>query len=84
MTELGGPENRTCRLQYAKLDALPINTSRAGVKICVFGMVIIYGLGANLRYMDYFLNLVASPRKKNFVAIMSWGHVLGSWTTIFD
>ena len=31
-----------------------------------------------------FLNFVAPPRKKTLVAIMSWGHVLGSSKTIFD
>ena len=31
-----------------------------------------------------FLIFVAPPRKKNLVAIMSWGHVLGSWKTMFD
>ena len=38
-------------------------------------MIYIYGL---------FLKFVAPSRKKNLVAIMSWGHVLGSWKTMFD
>ena len=41
------------------------------------------GLGGNLRYMGYF-DFRCTPRKKNLVAIMSWGHVLGSWKTMFD
>ena len=31
-----------------------------------------------------FLIFVAPPRKKNLLAIMSWGHVLGTWKTMFD
>ena len=31
-----------------------------------------------------FLNFVAPPGRKNLVAIMSWGHVLGSSKTMFD
>ena len=31
-----------------------------------------------------FLNFASSPRKKTLVAIMSCGHVLGSYKTMFD
>ena len=31
-----------------------------------------------------FFIFVATPRKKNLVVIMSWGHTLGSWKSMFD
>ena len=52
---------------------MPFNISEE--KIWSRGQSEIYGL---------FLIFVAPPRKKNLVAIMSWGHVLGSWKTMFD